>query len=29
LVDLRNIYPEEEVSRAGLIYTGVGRITVN
>jgi UDPglucose 6-dehydrogenase len=25
LVDLRNIYPEEEVSRAGLMYTGVGR----
>jgi len=25
LVDLRNIYPEEEVTRAGLRYTGIGR----
>ena len=25
LVDLRNIYPEEEVARAGLRYHGVGR----
>jgi UDPglucose 6-dehydrogenase len=29
LVDLRNIYPEEEVGRAGLIYTGVGRAVAN
>ena len=25
LVDLRNIYPEDEVVRAGLQYTGIGR----
>ena len=25
LVDLRNVYPPEEVVRAGLVYTGVGR----
>jgi UDPglucose 6-dehydrogenase len=25
LVDLRNIYPEEEAARAGLAYYGVGR----
>ncbi|HWL46517.1 MAG TPA: UDP-glucose/GDP-mannose dehydrogenase family protein [Sphingomonadaceae bacterium] len=27
LVDLRNIYPPEEVRRAGLAYVGVGRAT--
>jgi len=27
LVDLRNIYPEAEVTRAGLHYTGIGRAT--
>ncbi|HWW65413.1 MAG TPA: UDP-glucose/GDP-mannose dehydrogenase family protein [Sphingomonadaceae bacterium] len=25
LVDLRNVYPPEEVARAGLVYVGVGR----
>ncbi|PTQ09927.1 UDP-glucose 6-dehydrogenase [Sphingomonas oleivorans] len=28
LVDLRNIYPPEEVSRAGLSYHGIGRASV-
>jgi UDPglucose 6-dehydrogenase len=25
LVDLRNVYPPEEVTRHGFIYEGVGR----